>query len=121
AFTLSDYAGAHIHLGTGARLGIAVGDTRLTGWSLGAQSMVAFFGDRPHDALDLARQASEYADTTLRRAQVAAWCELRALATLGLDDEARRAAAAAQRHMDAAARDEPGRFGFDRAELNQHL
>ncbi|MGH3696038.1 MAG: hypothetical protein ACRDRX_18950 [Pseudonocardiaceae bacterium] len=121
AFTLSDYTGAHIHLSTSARLGIAVGDTRLTGWSLGAQSMVAFFGDRPLEALDLARQANVYADTALHRAQITAWCELRALATLGLSDDARRAAAVAQRHMDAADRDEPGRCGFDRAELNQHL
>jgi hypothetical protein len=83
--------------------------------------MVAFFGDRPVDALDLARQAGEYADTALHRAQITAWCELRALATLGRQDDARRAATAAQRHMDAAGSDEPGRFGFDRAELNQHL
>ncbi len=121
AFTLSDYAGAHIHLGTGARLGIAVGENRLTGWSLGVQSMVAYFGDRPLEALDLAHQANEYADTPIRRAQITAWCELRALAALGLDDDARHAATVAQRHMDAAARDEPGRCGFDRAELNQHL
>lgn len=121
AFTLSDYAGAHIHLGTGARLGITVGENRLAGWSLGAQSMVAFFGYRPVEALDLARQASEYVDTPLRRAQITAWCELRALATLGHRDEARRVATVAQRHMDAAGRDEPGRFGFDHAELNQHL
>lgn len=121
AFTLSDYAGAHIHLGTGARLGITVGDNRLAGWSLGAQSMVAFFGDRPIDALDLAHQAGEYADTALHRAQITAWCELRALATLGHHDEARHAARLAQRHMDTAGRDEPGRFGFDRAELHQHL
>jgi hypothetical protein len=109
AFTLSDYAGALIHLGTGARLGITVGDQRLAGWSLGAQSMVAFFGDRPTDALDLARQAGEYADTALHRAQISAWCELRALAALGRRDDARRAATAAQRHMDAAGGDEPGR------------
>ncbi len=121
AFTLSDYAGAHIHLGTGARLGITVDDHRLAGWTLGAQSMVAFFGDRPIDALDLAHQASEYADTALRRAQITAWGELRALATLGHHDDARRAAALAQRHMDIAGRDEPGRFGFDHAELHQHL
>lgn len=121
AFTLSDYAGAHIHLSTGARLGITVGDIRLTGWSLGAQSMVAYFGDRPLEALDLAHQAIEYVDTALHRAQINAWCELRALAALGINDDARRAATVAQRHMDAAARDEPGRFGFDRAELNQHL
>jgi hypothetical protein len=121
AFTLSDYAGAHIHLGTGARLGITVGENQLAGWSLGAQSMVAFFGDRPVDALDLARQASEYPDTPLCRAQITAWCELRALATLGHRDDARRAATIAQRHMDTAGRDEPGRFGFDHAELDQHL
>lgn len=121
AFTLSDYAGAQIHLGTGARQGITVGDQRLAGWSLGAQSMVAFFGDRPADALDLARQAGEYAGSALHRAQITAWCELRALATLGQRDDARRAATAAQRHMDTAGSDEPGRFGFDHAELNQHL
>ena len=121
AFTLSDYAGAHIHLSTGARLAIAVGEKRLAGWSLGAQSMVAFFGDHPVEALDLARHAGEYADSALRRAQITAWCELRALANLGYRDDARRAASLAQRHMDTAGRDEPGRFGFDRAELNQHL
>lgn len=121
AFTLSDYPGAHIHLGTGARLGITVSDQRLAGWSLGAQSMVAFFGDRPADALDLARQAGEYTDTALHRAQITAWCELRALAALGHSGDARRAATAAQHHMDAAGSDEPGRFGFDRTELHQHL
>ncbi|HEX2290024.1 MAG TPA: hypothetical protein VHH53_07500, partial [Pseudonocardiaceae bacterium] len=47
--------------------------------------------------------------------------ELRALATLGYRDDARRAATVAQRHMDTAGRDEPGRFVFDHAELNQHL
>ncbi len=121
AFTLSDYAGAHIHLGTGARLGAMVGDQRLAGWSLGARSMVAFFGDRPADALDLARHAGEYVDTAVQRAQITAWCERRALAALGRGDDARCAATAAQRDMDTAGRDEPGRFGFDRAELHQHL
>jgi hypothetical protein len=121
AFTLSDDGGAHIHLSTGARLGITVGDHRLAGWSLGAQSMVAFFGDRPADALDLSSQASEHADTALRRAQITAWCELRALTTLGRRDDAWRAAMLAQHHMATASRDEPGRFGFDHAELHQHL
>ena len=121
AFTLSDYVGAHIHLGTGARLGIAVGESRLTGWSLGAQSMVAFFGERPVDALGFARQASEYANTALHRAQITAWCELRALAMLDHRSDVRRAATLAQHHMDTAGRDEPGRFGFDHAELHQHL
>jgi hypothetical protein len=64
--------------------------------------MIAFFGGRPADALDLARQASEYADTALHRAQITAWCELSALAALGHHDE-------------------PGRFGFDHTELHQHL
>ncbi len=45
----------------------------------------------------------------------------RDLATLGHRSEARHAATLAQRHMDTAGRDEPGRFGFDRAELHQHL
>lgn len=120
AFTCSDYAGAHIHLGTGARLGTSIGENRLAAWSLGAQSMVAFFGDRPADALDLAHQAREYADTPLRHAQITAWCELRALAVLGRRSDAEHTAAQAQHHMDAAD-DEPGRFGFDRAELHQHL
>lgn len=120
AFTCSDYAGAHIHLGTGARLGISLGEPRLAGWSLGAQSMVAFFLHRPAEALELAHHASEYADTPVRRAQITAWCELRALAALGRRSDAQHAATRAQHHMDAAA-DEPGRFGFDRAELHQHL
>jgi hypothetical protein len=98
-----------------------VGENRLAGWSLGAQSMVAFFGDRPVDALDLARQANEYADIALHRAQITAWCELRALATLGHRHDARRAATLAQRHMDTVGLDEPGRFGFDHSELHQHL
>jgi hypothetical protein len=83
--------------------------------------MVAYFGGHPHEALDLAHQANEYADTALHRAQITAWYELRALATLGHRDDARHAADLAQHHMDAAGQDEPGRFGFDRAELNQHL
>lgn len=120
AFTCSDYAGAHIHLGTGARLGTSIGAHRLAGWSLGAQSMVAFFQNRPADALDLAHQAREYADTPLRQAQITAWCELRALAALGRRSDADHAATQAQHHMDTA-EDEPGRFGFDLAELHQHL
>ncbi|PRW61807.1 hypothetical protein CEP50_18825 [Actinopolyspora mortivallis] len=121
AFHTADYAGAHIHLGTGARLGISVGEHRLTGWSLGAQSMVASFQERPTDALELAAQAGEHADTPLHRAQITAWCELRALAALGRRSDAAAAATRAQHHMDAARAEEPGRFGFDRAELHQHL
>lgn len=121
AFSSSDYAGAHIHLSTGARLGVAVGDRRLTSWSLGAQSMVAYFQNRADDAWDLACQAQDYADTPLHQAQITAWCELRALAALGRGSDARQAATRAQHRMDVADGDEPGRFGFDRPELHQHL
>ncbi|WP_245560090.1 hypothetical protein [Actinopolyspora halophila] len=120
AFHTCDYAGAHIHLSTGARLGSSVGEGHLAGWSLGAQSMVAAFGQRPTDALELAQHAHDYADTPLRRAQITAWCELRALAALGRRSDAAAAAARAQHHMDSAT-DQPGRFGFDRAEFHQHL
>ncbi|MFC7344508.1 helix-turn-helix domain-containing protein [Saccharopolyspora griseoalba] len=120
AFHTADYAGAHIHLGTGARLGTSVGETHLTGWSLGAQSMVASFGHRPTDALELAHQAHDHADTPLRQAQISTWCELRALSMLGRHREAATVATRAQHHMDRAA-DQPGRFGFDRAEFHQHL
>lgn len=120
AFHGSDYAGAHIHLGTASRLGTSVGERRLTGWSLGAQSMVACFQQRPADALELAGHAHEYTTTPLHRAQITAWCELRALAALGRHSDADHAATRARHHMDTAT-DEPGRFGFDRAELHQHL
>ncbi|GII95362.1 XRE family transcriptional regulator [Sinosporangium siamense] len=122
AFHTGDASGAHIHLGTGARLGIDVGEHRLAAWSLGAASMVAFFEGRDQHALELAEQAGDYADTELRRAQIAAWCRLRPLARLGEVSEARRTADAARRHMDAAGgRGKPGRFGFDAAELHLHL
>jgi transcriptional regulator with XRE-family HTH domain len=120
AFSASDYTGAHIHLGTSARLGGDVGDTRLEGWSLGAQSMVAQFQHRDADAYDLALQARELARDDLRKSQAAAWCELRPLARMGRRYEARDAAARAQRHMEAATEDH-GRFGFDRAQLHLHL
>lgn len=120
AFHTADYAGAHIQLGTGARLGSSVGEHHLAGWSLGAQSMVATFGQRPAEALELASHAHDYADTPLRRAQITAWCELRALAALGRHSDAAAAATRAQHHMDSAT-EQPGRFGFDRAECHQHL
>ncbi|NHD16011.1 MULTISPECIES: hypothetical protein [unclassified Actinopolyspora] len=120
AFHRADYAGAHTHLGTACGLGTSIGENRLTGWTLGARSMVAGFEHRPDDALDLAAQAHEYATTPLHTAQIAAWCELRALAALGRRADATAAATRAQQAMDSA-EDEPGRFGFDRAELHQHL
>ncbi|MDA2810277.1 hypothetical protein O4J56_06460 [Nocardiopsis sp. RSe5-2] len=50
-----------------------------------------------------------------------AWAELRPLARMGLEREARDAARRAQLRMDAAEEDARDRWGFDRAELHQHL
>jgi hypothetical protein len=79
---------------------------------------------RHAEALDLARQAMEYAGTPLRRAQVLAWAELPALARLGgqYRPDAVRVIGQAQDQM-AADPDgsQPGRFGFDNAELHLHI
>ena len=124
AFHLGDYPAAQIHLSTAARLGTASGDARLTCWSLGAQAMASRGQQRAAESLDLARQAMEYADTPLRRAQTHAWAELPALAQLGgqYRSEAIRVIAQAQDQM-AADPDggQPGRFGFDNAELHLHI
>jgi hypothetical protein len=124
AFHLGDYPAAQIHLATAARLGTAAGVTRLTCWSLGAQSMTSRAQDRSAEALDLARQAIEYAGTPLQRAQVLAWAELPALARLGgqYRSDALRVIGQAQEQM-AADPDgsQPGRFGFDEAELHLHV
>lgn len=123
AHQLADPAAAMVHLGTAGRLGAATGDRFLTCWSLGAQAMVANAEHQHAAALDLAREAADYADTPLRRAQIHAWAELRALAGLGPQHRADAAAAMAraQDEMAAAAAEEPGRFGFDVAELRLHL
>jgi hypothetical protein len=80
--------------------------------------------DRDAEALDLARQAIEYAGTPLRRAQILAWAELPALARLGgqYRSDAFRVIGQAQDQM-AADPDgsRPGRFGFDGAELHLHI
>ncbi|WP_150241764.1 helix-turn-helix domain-containing protein [Nocardiopsis quinghaiensis] len=115
-----DPTGALIHLGTAARVGEHVGDTFLTTWALGAQSMVVMAQNRSTDALELAEQAAHLASTPLRTAQINAWCRLRPLAALGRTDELLANTAQAQREMDRA-EDAPGRFGFDRAEFELHL
>ncbi len=124
AFHLGDYPAAQIHLSTAARLGTAAGDPRLTCWALGAQAMASRAQDRHAEALDLARLAMEFAGTPLRRAQVLAWAELPALARLGGQhrSEAIRVIGQAQDQM-AADPDgsQPGRFGFDGAELHLHI
>ncbi|MDQ2788712.1 MAG: XRE family transcriptional regulator [Actinomycetota bacterium] len=122
AFHCADYTAANIHLSIAGRLGVDVGDPSLVAWAYAARSMLARYQQRPAEALDLARHAVKCADTPLRRAQVFAWAELPALAKLGRRSEAREAAGAAQREMDAAPESEQaGRFGFDPAELALHL
>ncbi|TDQ45383.1 hypothetical protein EV190_1325 [Actinorugispora endophytica] len=115
-----DSAGALIHLSTAARIGTEIGHAHLTGWSLGAQSMVAHARHRPTQALDLADQAAQHAHTPLHRAQITAWCRLRPLAALGRTEELATATTQARHHMDAA-QERPGRFGFDQAEFHLHL
>jgi hypothetical protein len=121
-FHCADYAGADIHLGSAAGLGAKAGDNQLVAWALGALSMSARYQDRPTKALELASRAVDYADTPLRRAQAIAWAKLPALAHLHRRGEARDAIIAARREMDADPQGEqPGRFGFDAAELELHL
>lgn len=115
-----DPTGALIHLGTAARVGEQVGDPGLTGWALGAQSMVTMGRNRPAEALELAEQAAHYAHTPLRSAQITAWCRLRPLVALGDTDALTVHVTQALRDMDRA-EEEPGRFGFDRAEFEMHL
>jgi tetratricopeptide (TPR) repeat protein len=124
AFHLSEYSAAGVHFATAARLGTAVGDNHLTCWSLGAHAMNTYTEQRHPEALELARNAYDYADTPLRRAQILAWAQLRALAHLGEQhrSEARRVMATAQDELAADPNgDQPGRFGFDLAELRLHL
>lgn len=80
--------------------------------------------NRDSEALDLARQAMEYASTPLQRAQVLAWAELPALARIGGQhrSDAFRVIGQAQDQMDADPDgSQPGRFGFDGAELHLHI
>lgn len=116
----SDPTGALIHLGTAARIGQQVGDAQLTGWALGAQSMVAMSQSRPAEALELAEHAAQYASTPLRRAQVTSWCRLRPLASLGDTAGVAEGTLQARRDMNRS-EDVPGRFGFDRAEFELHV
>jgi tetratricopeptide (TPR) repeat protein len=124
AFHLADYQAAQIHLSTAARMGTAVGENHLICWSLGAQAMTANEQHRFLEALDLAGQALEYADTPLRRAQILAWGQLRPLAGLGdaRRSEALAVMAEAQDQMSAdPIGEQSGRFGFDHPELHLHL
>jgi hypothetical protein len=86
--------------------------------------MVARYQHRYPEALDLARQGLEHVTTPLTRAQLLAWAELPALARLGSAhrSDADRVLITARRELDADPDGEqPGRFGFDVAELELHV
>jgi hypothetical protein len=123
AFHLTDQTAAHVHLATAHRLGTDVGDQWLTCWTLGARAMIAYYGDQHETALHYAQQAHELADTPLRQAQMLAWAQLRPTAALG--QRAAEVAEISSQALDAMdadpAGDQPGRFGFNRAELHMHL
>jgi hypothetical protein len=110
---------ADIHLRTAAGLAAETGHLRLRAWALWARSTVARHQGHAAAALELARAGNALAQEPLRQAQGLAWAELPALVALGHDPSP--AIAAAQRAMDTAPVDEPGRFGFDRAEFHLHL
>ncbi len=124
AFHVADYTAAQIHFATAARLGATADDHHLICWTLGAHAMTAYTQGRFQDALDLAGEALEYAATPLRRAQIIAWGQLRATAALGPSRRSEAAALAGRAQDEMAADphgDQPGRFGFDTAELLLHL
>lgn len=122
SFHLADHIPALIHLGTAARLATEVSEPKLTSWSLGAQSMVAHAQQRHAEALDLAQQGTAHATSPLQRTQLLSWAQLPALAQVGTPTDVKRTATAAQREFDAdPSGQQPGRFGFDNAELELHL
>jgi hypothetical protein len=110
---------ADIHLRTAAGLAAETGHARLRAWASWARSMVARHQGHAAAALELAHAGNALAREPLRQAQGLAWAEVPALVALGHDPSS--AIAAAQRAMDTAAGEEPGRFGFDRAEFHLHL
>jgi hypothetical protein len=119
AYHLADHSGARAHLAVAAALGERVGDARLVAWALGAQSMLARSRRDLDAALSYAQAGVERAPTPLVRAQLLGWGVLPSLAMLGRPVEAERALGEATAALDAVEED-PGRFGFDRAELALH-
>ena len=84
--------------------------------------MVTHAHGRHAEALDLAEQGSAHATSPLQRAQLLSWAQLPALAQVGTTTDVNRTATLAQREFDADPDGEqPGRFGFDSAELELHL
>ncbi|MFD8562942.1 hypothetical protein ACFV1N_37190 [Streptosporangium canum] len=121
AYHLADHSGARVHLAVAASLGERTGDTRLTAWAYGAQSMVARARRDYAAALTYAQAGLECASGPLARAQLLGWAVLPSLARLGQAAEAERALGEATSTLAAdPAGGAPGRFGFDAAELDLH-
>lgn len=120
AYHLADHTGARAHLAVAATLGQHTGDARLTAWAYGAQSMVALHRGAPVLAQQLAETGFAHAPTPLARAQVLGWAMLPALARLDQAAAADHVLRDATNALDTAAGGEPGRFGFDAAELALH-
>ncbi|MBG0825760.1 helix-turn-helix transcriptional regulator [Planomonospora sp. ID91781] len=121
AHHLGDHTGARAHLSVAASFGEHTGDARLTGWALGAHSMVARARGNLTAALGHAEAGLQHAAGPLARAQLLAWAMLPTLAQLGRATEAEQALAEATTALEAdPAGGAPGRFGFDAAELALH-
>lgn len=121
AYHLDDHTGARAHLTVAVSFGERTGDTRLTGWAFGAQSMVARARRDFTTALGLAQAGLRHAPGPLARAQLLAWAMLPTLAQLGQAADAERVLADATAALQAdSAGQAPGRFGFDPAELALH-
>jgi hypothetical protein len=119
AFHLADHSGARAHLAVAASLGEHVGDARLVAWSLGAQSMLARARRNANAALSYAEAGLERAPSPLVRAQLLGWAVLPSLAQLGRAGDAERVLGEATAAL-GVVDEEPGRFGFDAAELSLH-
>ncbi|WP_146057134.1 Twin-arginine translocation pathway signal [Streptomyces sp. SM14] len=120
AHHLDDHTGADVHLAAATHIGHRVGDARLTAWSYGARSMTARTRGQYGTALEHATAGVAAAPTPLVRAQLLGWALLPSLAAEGRAEEAEDARRRADDAFDAAEGDEPGRFGYDRAEHRLH-
>ncbi|WP_051752179.1 helix-turn-helix domain-containing protein [Streptosporangium amethystogenes] len=121
AFHLGDHSGARAHLAVAGALGDRTGDARLAAWTLGAQSMIARHRQDLPAALAYAHAGAGQAPSALVRAQLLGWAVLPSPAQTGQAADAEHALGEATSILAAdPAGGEPGRFGFDAAELDLH-
>ena len=120
AHHLGDATGARAHLAHAAATGHSLDEQRLAAWAHGALAMVSNSGGDHTHALAHAERGSALAQGPLQRAQLLAWAQLPALAALGRESDADLVLAEADDALDSAT-EQPGRFGYDRAEHLVHL